>query len=521
MDAQSFKEFGKAALDFIADYMENIRDRDVLPSVKPGYLIDLLPKEMPEKPEQWQEVLQDINKYIKPGITNWQSPNFHAFYISGCSYPSMVGEMLSAAFSVIGFHWLCSPACTELEMVVMDWLAKFLKLPAQFLHSTEGPGGGIMQGSASESVLVAVMAAREQTVLRVKAEQPALSEGEIRARLVGYSSDQSNSCIEKAGVLGTVPLRLLAADENQIMRGAHLAKAVKEDLANGLIPTICIATIGTTGTCAYDDIETLASVCEEHNIWLHVDAAYAGAALALDDHAQLRRGLERVDSLNYNLHKSMLVNFDCTAMWMRDSNRVVDSFNVDRIYLQSKYNGQTDIPEFRHWQIPLGRRFRALKVWLVFRIFGAEGLREHLHKQLRLAKRFEQHVLADARVELVAKRSLGLVCFRVKGDNQLTADLLQRITDRKKLYMVQASFGGKDFIRFAVCGMDPKEEDMDFAWHEIEGQLNKLLSEEKGKKIEAITVNAHDTQQKDNEDGISQQLSSGLHISLGADERAP
>ncbi|XP_017463855.1 PREDICTED: alpha-methyldopa hypersensitive protein-like, partial [Rhagoletis zephyria] len=382
-------------------------------------------------------------------------------------------------FSVIGFNWLCSPACTELEVIVMDWLAKFLKLPEHFLHSTKGPGGGIIQGSASEAVLVAVMAAREQTVRRVKAKQPDLSEGEIRARLIGYSSDQSNSCIEKAGVLATLPIRLLPADDNQIMGGAQLVKAVKEDLAKGLIPTICIATMGATGTCAYDDIATLASVCEEHNIWLHVDAAYAGAVLSLDEYAYLRCGLERVDSLNYNLHKTLLVNFDCTAMWLRDANQVVDSFNVNRIYLQNKYNGQTDIPEFRHWQIPLGRRFRALKVWVTFRIYGAEGLREHVRKQIRLAERFERHILSDARLELVAKRSMGLVCFRVKGDNQLTTDLLQCVTERKKIYMVQAAFGGKNFMRFAVCGMDPKEDDIDFAWREIEEQLNKLLKEEK------------------------------------------
>ncbi|XP_054743018.1 3,4-dihydroxyphenylacetaldehyde synthase 2-like [Anastrepha obliqua] len=538
MDAQTFREFGKAAVDFIADYMENIRDCDVLPSVAPGYLFDLLPEELPEKPEQWKEVLQDINKFIKPGLTHWQSPNFHAFYPTGCSYPSIVGEMLATGFSVIGFNWLCSPACTELEVIVMDWLAKFLKLPAHFLHSTKGPGGGIIQGSASEAVLVAVMAAREQAVRRVKVVQPELSEGEIRARLIGYSSDQSNSCIEKAGVLATLPIRLLPADENQVLGGAQLAKAVQEDLAKGLIPTICIATMGATGTCAYDDIETLAPICEANKIWLHVDAAYAGAALALDEYAHLGRGLDRADSLNYNLHKSLLINFDCTAMWLRDSHEVVESFNVNRIYLQNKYDGQTDIPEFRNWQIPLGRRFRALKVWVTFRIYGAEGLRAHVRKQIRLAERFEQHMLGDQRLELVAKRAMGLVCFRVKGDNKLTTDLLQRITERKKIYMVQAAFGGRNFIRFVVCGMDPKEADVDFAWDEIETQLNKLLSEQESGNVDTIKIQARDVEEceieksgdvklkteemhrKDDEGAISQQLSSGLHITKAACEKS-
>ncbi|XP_067625550.1 3,4-dihydroxyphenylacetaldehyde synthase 2-like [Eurosta solidaginis] len=530
MDAETFREFGKAAVDFIADYMENIRDCDVLPSVSPGYLIDLLPNELPEKPQQWKDVLEDVNKFIKPGLTHWQSPNFHAFYPTGCSYPSIVGEMLSTGFSVIGFNWLASPACTELEVVVMDWLAKFFKLPAHFLHSTKGPGGGVIQGSASEAVLVAVMAAREQAVRRIKAEQPKLSEGEIRARLIAYSSDQSNSCIEKAGVLATLPIRLLPADKNQVLSGAQLAKAVKEDLAKGLIPTICIATMGATATCAHDDIETLADVCEKHQIWLHVDAAYAGALLALDEYAHLRRGLDRVDSLNYNLHKSLLINFDCTAMWLRDANEIVQSFNVDRIYLQNKYEGQSDIPEFRHWQIPLGRRFRALKVWVTFRIYGAEGLRSHVRNQIRLAERFEQHVLGDHRFELVAKRGMGLVCFRVRGENKLTVDLLQRITERKKIFMVQANFGGKSFIRFAVCGMQPKEADVDFAWQEITTQLNKLKSElatdeedelstRNKAKLRKVVICA-DKHIKDDSDAISQQLISGLHKSFGVEQKA-
>ncbi|XP_018787165.1 PREDICTED: alpha-methyldopa hypersensitive protein-like [Bactrocera latifrons] len=532
MDADTFRAFGKAAVDFIADYYENIRNCDVLPSVAPGYLIKQLPKELPENPQQWQEILQDVNKLIVPGLTHWQSPNFHAFYPTGCSYPSIVGDMLANGFSVIGFNWLCSPACTELEVVVMDWLAKFFKLPTHFLHSTKGPGGGIIQGSASEAVLVAVMAAREQAVRRVKDAQPELSEGEIRARLVGYSSDQSNSCIEKAGILGTLPIRLVAVDESLVFNGTQLAKAVKEDLAKGFIPAVCIATMGATGTCSYDDIESLATVCEEHNIWLHVDAAYAGCALALDEYAHLRQGIDRVDSLNYNLHKSMPVHFDCTAMWLRDSHKIVESFTVERVYLQHKYEGQTDIPDFRHWQIPLGRRFRALKVWVAFRTLGAEGLREHIRLRIRLAERFEQYVLTDSRFELFAKRAMGLVCFRVKDSNELSTELLKRLTDHKKIYMVQAIFQGKTFLRFVVCGMEPKECDIDFAWQEIESQLSQLLREREVAEVAVNSVEEKKTEESYKESikvpqvhrkedivGISQQLSSGLHLSIGAAEK--
>ncbi|XP_030376795.1 3,4-dihydroxyphenylacetaldehyde synthase 2 isoform X1 [Scaptodrosophila lebanonensis] len=478
MDAKEFREFGKAAVDFVADYLENIRDYDVLPSVDPGYLLQLLPKDMPETPETWRDILSDIDRVIKPGITHWQSPHMHGYYPTSVSYPSIVGEMLASGFSIIGFSWICSPACTELEVVVMDWLAKFLKLPEHFLHATEGPGGGVIQGSASEAVLVAVLAAREQVVCRVRASHPELSESDIRGKLVAYSSDQSNSCIEKAGVLAAMPIKLLPAGEDLILRGAALRSAIEQDVTAGLIPVICIATLGTTGTCAYDDVDSLATVCEQYNVWLHVDAAYAGGAFALDECSELRRGLERVDSLNFNLHKFMLVNFDCSAMWLRDANKVVDSFNVDRIYLKHKYEGQTQIPDFRHWQIPLGRRFRALKVWITFRTLGAEGLRAHVRKHIELAKKFEVFVLADARFELVAPRALGLVCFRAKGENEITAQLLQRLMERKKIYMVKAEHRGQLFLRFAVCGMDPKPSDIEFAWTEIGTQLTALLAEQ-------------------------------------------
>ncbi|KAH8334137.1 hypothetical protein KR059_006958 [Drosophila kikkawai] len=478
MDAKEFREFGKAAIDFVADYLENIRDNEVLPSVEPGYLLDLLPNQMPEQGESWKAVLSDIDRVIKPGITHWQSPQMHAYYPTSTSYPSIVGEMLASGFGIIGFSWICSPACTELEVVVMDWLAKFLKLPEHFLHASEGPGGGVIQGSASEAVLVAVLAAREQAVVSHRESHPELSESEIRGRLVAYSSDQSNSCIEKAGVLAAMPIRLLPAGEDLVLRGETLKKAIEEDVASGRIPVICIATLGTTGTCAYDDIETLSTVCEEFKVWLHVDAAYAGGAFALEECSDLRKGLDRVDSLNFNLHKFMLVNFDCSAMWLRDANKVVDSFNVDRIYLKHKHEGQSQIPDFRHWQIPLGRRFRALKVWITFRTLGAEGLRNHVRKHIELAKQFEELVTKDSRFELVAPRALGLVCFRPKGDNEITAQLLHRLMERKKIYMVKAEHAGRQFLRFVVCGMDSKPSDIEFAWTEIESQLTALVAEQ-------------------------------------------
>uniref|UniRef100_A0A1B0A522 Alpha-methyldopa hypersensitive protein n=1 Tax=Glossina pallidipes TaxID=7398 RepID=A0A1B0A522_GLOPL len=507
MDNATFRDFGKAAIDFVADYMENIRDCDVLPSVKPGYLFDLLPPELPEKAENWQDILKDINRVIKPGITHWQSPNMHAYYPTACSFPSIVGDMISSGFSVIGFSWICSPACTELEVVVMDWLAKFLKLPQHFLHSSEGPGGGIIQGTASEAVLVAMLSAREQTVRRMKQTHPELSESDIRGKLVAYSSDQSNSCIERDALLAAVPIRLLSTGDDLVLTGDILEQAINEDIAKGFIPIICIATVGTTGTCAFDDLPSLGKVCNERGIWLHVDAAYAGAALALEEYKELRNGFELVDSLNFNLHKFLLVHFDCSAMWLKDANKVVDSFNVDRIYLKHKYEGQTQIPDFRHWQIPLGRRFRALKVWITLRTYGAEGLKAHIRKHITLAQRFEKYVLADPRFELITERTLGLVCFRPKGSNKYTTDLLNSLVERKKIYLIQATYRDKNFLRFVVCGMDPKPEDIDYAWREIRDQYSMLINEEK-----LLTLGKTDM------GAIVKQLSTDIKISANKDK---
>ncbi|XP_075150252.1 alpha methyl dopa-resistant [Haematobia irritans] len=501
MDAKTFREFGKAAVDYVADYMENIRDCDILPSVEPGYLYDRLPKDMPETSENWKDVLKDVDEIIKPGVTHWQSPNMHAFYPTASSFPAMVGDMLCNGFSVIGFSWIASPACTELEVVVMDWLAKFLKLPQEFLHTHEGPGGGVIQGSASESILVAIMAAREQAVKRLTKEHPDMSESNIRGKLIAYASDQSNSCVEKDGVLAAVKMRLVPTGDDFIFKGEMLEKAIEEDLAKGLFPLICVATMGTTGTCAYDDIPSLGAICKKYDFWFHVDAAYAGSALALDEFAELRNGLELVDSLNFNLHKFLMVNFDCTAMWLRDANKLVDSFNVDPIYLKHKFEGESKIPDFRHWQIPLGRRFRALKVWITFRTIGAEGLRANIRKHMALAERFENYVLNDSRFEIVAKRTLGLVCFRPKGDNKRTTDLLGLLTERKKIYLIQAKHRGQHFLRFCICGMDPKEEDVDFAWNEIKTQFDLILEKDITESVKADV------------DTISMKLSQDINLS--------
>lgn len=439
--------------------------------------------------------MADLNRVILPGLTHWQSPNFHAYYPTATSFPSVIGEMISAGFGVIGFSWICSPVCTELEVAVMDWLAKMIDLPEIFLHSHNGPGGGVLQGSASESVLVAVMAAREQNVKKLKELYPELSESDIRGKLIGYSSDQSNSAIEKSGLLGAVPIKLLKSNENGCLSRETLENAIKNDLDDGKFPIICIANLGTTGTCAFDSIEDLGPICNKHNIWLHIDAAYAGAALCCPEYKHLLNGVEMVDSFNFNMHKWMKVNFDCSAMWLKNADLVVDSFNVERIYLKHQYEGTTKIPDYRHWQIPLGRKFRALKTWIVLRTYGAEKIRNDLRASIDFAKYFESLILNDKRFEIASKASMGLLSFRLRGDCQLTKDLLKKITERKLIYMIPATVQEKYVIRFAVCGMDPQKKDMDFAWNEIKNVTDEMFLT----MMTNLTLNGEDNQLKSSE----------------------
>ncbi|KAF7997969.1 hypothetical protein HCN44_009367 [Aphidius gifuensis] len=470
MDAKDFRDFGKAAVDFLADYTENIRDRDVLPSVEPGYLSELIPSSAPEKPETWQEVLNDVERVIMPGVTHWNSPQFHAYYPTANSYPGIVGELMTAGIGSIGFSWIASPACTELEVITMNWLGKMMGLPEEFLSSSEGPGGGVIQGSASEATLVGLLAAKERTVRRIKKQNPDMDEGSIKAKLVAYTSDQSNSSVEKAGLLGSMPMRLLPVDKKCSLRGATLLEAMKKDKEAGLIPCYVVATLGTTGTCAFDNLEELGPICNDNNIWLHVDAAYAGAAFICPEYRHLMTGVNYADSFNFNPHKWLLTNFDCSALWVKDSRLLINAFNVDRIYLAHDKQGL--VPDYRHWQIPLGRRFRALKLWFVLRLYGVEGLQKHIRHSINLAKHFETHINSDERFEIVTERSMGLVCFRMKGDDKLTRGLLDRLMKRKRIYLIAATFGEKLMIRFVVCSRLCQVDDIDFAWNEIRGQAD-------------------------------------------------
>ncbi|XP_013188794.2 aromatic-L-amino-acid decarboxylase [Amyelois transitella] len=492
MDSQQFREFGKAAIDMVADYLDNIRKLDVLPSVEPGYLLKALPEDAPEQPEQWQDVLKDFSENIIPGVTHWHSPRFHAFYPTGSSYPSLVGNILSDGLGVIGFSWMSSPACTELEVVTLNWLGKLLGLPEEFLNCSKGPGGGVIQGSASEATLVGLLVAKEKMVRKLLKNNPSLDEGIIKSKLIAYTSDQCNSSVEKAGLLGSMKMRLLKADADGRLRGETLKTAFEEDRAQGLIPCYVVANLGTTGTCAFDPLYELGPICNEEDVWLHVDAAYAGTAFICPEYRHLMKGVEYADSFDVNAHKWMQVHFDCSAMWVKNGYDLINTFDVQRIYLDDV---KTDIkiPDYRHWQMPLGRRFRALKLWTVLRINGAEGIRSHIRNQISLAQYFAKLVQNDNRFIVEPEPSMGLVCFRLKDGDIMTKRLLENITEKKQIYMVAATYRGRYIIRFVICSRLTTTEDVDFSWKIIKAEADLTCSNNVITKSKIPAINLQET----------------------------
>ncbi|XP_060516579.1 aromatic-L-amino-acid decarboxylase-like [Cylas formicarius] len=476
MEANQFKDFGKAMIDYAANYLENIRDRRVLPTVEPGYLRPLIPETAPEKPEKWEDVLKDVERVIMPGVTHWHSPRFHAYFPTGNSYPAIVADILSGAIACIGFSWIASPACTELEVVMLDWLGKMLGLPKEFL-STSGKGGGVIQGTASEATFVALLGAKARAIGAIKREHPEMKESDIVAKLIGYTSSQSHSSVERAGLLGGVQLRPLQPDENNKLRGETVEEAIKKDLEAGLFPFYVVATLGTTSSCVFDRIDEIGPVCNDNNVWLHIDAAYAGSAFICPEYRYLMKGIERADSFNFNPHKWMVVNFDCSCMWLKDPFWLVNAFNVDPLYLKHEQQGAA--PDYRHWQIPLGRRFRSLKLWFVLRLYGVENLQAHIRKQIALAHYFESLVRTDDRFEITQEVIMGLVCFRLKGSNDINEALLKRINGRGVIHLVPSKIRDTYFLRLAICSRMTEEADIDISWKEVKEAATEVLTEQK------------------------------------------
>ncbi|MFH4977550.1 hypothetical protein AB6A40_004259 [Gnathostoma spinigerum] len=425
MDAEEFRKTGKEMVDYIVNYIQEVHKRRVVPSIEPGYLRDLLPQSAPQKADSYAEVMDDFEKFIMPGITHWQHPRFHAYFPAGNSFPSILADMISDAIGSMGFSWAACPALTELETIMMDWFGKMIGLPPEFLPFTEnGRGGGVIQGSASDCNYVALLAARFEMLRILKQRFPFVEEGILLSKLVAYCSKEAHSSVEKACMIGMVKLRILETDSHFRLRGVTLLQAVTEDRNLGLIPFFCSTTLGTTSCCSFDVLSEIGPVCHENDIWLHVDGAYGGNAMICPEFRPLMAGIEYAMSFNTNPNKWMLICFDCSTMWVKDRFKLTQAFVVDPLYLKHSWTDKAI--DYRHWGIPLSRRFRSLKLWFTIRMYGVEGLQKYIRGHVRLAKKFEQLIRADDTFEIVGDVILGLVCFRMKGSNEQNQALLTR-----------------------------------------------------------------------------------------------
>ncbi|XP_051919658.1 histidine decarboxylase [Hippocampus zosterae] len=477
MQAEEYNRRGKELVDYITKYLGSIRERRVIPDVKPGYMRELLPDTAPTEPEDWEKIFGDIEKVIMPGVVHWQSPHMHAYYPSLTSWPSMLGDMLADAINCVGFTWASSPACTELEMNVMDWLCKALGLPQFFLHyHSESRGGGIIQSTVSESTLVALLAARKDKILQLRADlDHDMDDSVLNSTLVAYASDQAHSSVEKAGQISLVKIRFLPTDEHLSLRGEILKQAIQEDRSRGLVPFLLCATLGTTGVCAFDTLSELGPVCAEEGLWLHVDAAYAGSAYFCPELRWSLEGIEFAHSFVFNPSKWMMVHFDCTAFWVKDKLQLQQTFSVDPVYLRHE-NSQA-ATDFMHWQIPLSRRFRSLKLWFVLRSFGLKNLQGHIRHGIEMAKLLESLIRSNPNFEVPAKRYLGLVVFCLKKGNASTHELLRRLTRSGAMYLIPADIHTKRIIRFTVTSQHTTTDDIRRDWSIISKIASNLLAD--------------------------------------------
>ncbi|XP_041535114.1 histidine decarboxylase isoform X1 [Microtus oregoni] len=476
MEPHEYRARGKEMVDYICQYLSTVRERQVAPNVQPGYLRAQLPGSAPEEPDSWDSIFGDIERIIMPGVVHWQSPHMHAYYPALTSWPSLLGDMLADAINCLGFTWASSPACTELEMGVMDWLAKMLGLPEHFLHHhPSSRGGGVLQSTVSESTLIALLAARKNKILEMQNSEPDADESTLNARLVAYASDQAHSSVEKAGLISLVKMRFLPVDDNFSLRGEALQRAIEEDKQQGLVPVFVCATLGTTGVCAFDRLSELGPICASEGLWLHVDAAYAGTAFLCPELRGFLTGIEYADSFTFNPSKWMMVHFDCTGFWVKDKYKLQQTFSVNPVYLRHANSGATT--DFMHWQIPLSRRFRSIKLWFVIRSFGVKNLQAHVRHGTEMAKYFESLVRNDPFFEIPAKRHLGLVVFRLKGPNCLTESVLKEIVKGGQLFLIPATVQDKLIIRFTVTSQFTTKEDILRDWNLIREAATLVLSQ--------------------------------------------
>ena len=463
MSPEEFRRAGHALVDWLADYRARVADLPVKPRVAPGEVRALLPAEAPLQGEPFDAILADLERIVLPGLMHWQSPNFFGYFPANTSAPSILGELLSAGLGQQGMLWLTSPACTELESHVLDWLVDLLGLPPGFKSS--GAGGGVIQDTASSATLCALLAARE------RATGYTAREAGVPPTLVAYCSEETHSSMDKAASIagiGRARLRKIPTDARLAMDADALAAAVAADRAQGLQPFFVCANIGTTSSLAIDPVPALATLCRAQHLWLHVDGAMAGSAALCPEYRHLHAGLEGADSYCFNPHKWLLTNFDCDCFFVADRGPLIRALTVLPEYLRNDASASGAIIDYRDWQIPLGRRFRALKLWFVLRSYGVAGLQAFIRRHVALAGEFEQWVAAHPDFELVVPRSLNLVCFRRRGTDADNQSLLQRLNDSGRLFLSHTVIRGRFTLRFCVGQTYTEREHVAAAWDLIQ-----------------------------------------------------
>lgn len=469
MTPEEFRRCGKMVIDWIADYQEQVENYPVLSRVKPGEIRARLPESAPFNGEPFEDLLADVQDILVPGITHWQSPNFFAYFPSNTSGPSILGDLLSSGLGVQGMLWVTSPACTELETLVLDWLVEMLGLPEAFRSTSSG--GGVIQDSASSAALCAILSGRE------RATNFASNEFGCTGKLVAYASTQTHSSIEKAikiAGIGKKNLHLIEVDENFAMRPEALSRQIQADREKGLVPFFVAATVGTTSSNGMDQLRAIGDICKREGLWMHVDAAMAGTAAVCPEFRGFFDGLELADSFCFNPHKWMFTNFDCDCFFVGDRQALIRTLTILPEYLKNQATEAGAVIDYRDWLVQLGRRFRSLKLWFVIRHYGVEGLQYHIRKHIEMAQQFASWVETSQDFELAAPTPLNLVCFRHRGGDQINQQLMDALNQSGELYLTHTRLDNRLTLRLCVAQTNTDERHVQKAWQLIRETAEQL-----------------------------------------------
>ena len=439
-DLDGFRRNGHALVDWIADYLDGLDSRPVREPAKPGDVRAKLPASAPEAPEAFDAVLADLDRVIVPGLSHWQHPGWFAYFPAQSSPPAVLGELAAAGLGVQGMLWSTSPAATELESHVLDWLVDLMGVPQHW--KTTGSGGGVLQSGASDSTHTALVAAREQCRART---------GASADDMVAYTSSHAHSSVEKgARMAGFTNLRMLDVDDEFAARPESLTAAIATDKQAGLTPVFVCSAVGTTGTTAVDPLRRIGEIARAEQMWHHVDAAYAGSAMICEEFRGHQDGLELVDSYTFNPHKWLATNLDCSVMWVADRQPLIDALSIAPPYLRNELSDSGQVIDYRDWHGPLGRRFRALKLWFVLRSFGAQGLRAMIRAHVAWARALAERVDAHPRLKTIAPTRFALVSFAHIDGDAATNALVESVNSDGRFYITASEANGRRFARVAI-----------------------------------------------------------------------